>query len=261
MTEWNATEYAKRSGLQVAMAKEVLALLDLEGSERVLDVGCGNGRTTAEIAARVPRGTVVGVDPSHDMIEFASSHFGPAVVPNLRFQVGDARRLPFQEEFDLVVSFNALHWVPQQEEALRSIHTALKPHATAQLRMVSKGERKSIENVIEETRSSLKWKRFFKGFHDPYLHLTPEEYANLAERSGFRVDRIQTAAKAWDFETRAAFLAFSSATMVEWTRLLPDSDKAAFITEVLDRYESVAADSPGEENTFKFYQMDVTLNS
>src|ERR1700742_1106606 len=141
MTEWNATEYAQRSGLQVAMAKEVLALLDLEGSERILDVGSGNGRTTAEIAARVPNGFVVGVDPSHDMVDFASSHFGPAVVPNLRFEVGDARRLPFRGEFDLVVSFNALHWVPQQDEALRCIHAALKPGGTAQLRMVAKGER------------------------------------------------------------------------------------------------------------------------
>ena len=48
--------------------------------------------------------------------------------------------------------------------------------------MVSRGERKSIENVIEETRSSPKWERFFEGFHDPYLHLTPEEYAKLATK-------------------------------------------------------------------------------
>ncbi len=122
MTEWNADEYTRRSGLQMAMAKEVLALLDLEGSERVLDVGCGDGKTTAEIAARVPRGTVVGVDPSRGMIDFASSHFGPANFPNLRFEVGDARRLHFRQEFELVVSFNALHWVPQQAEAVR-VHT------------------------------------------------------------------------------------------------------------------------------------------
>ena len=97
MTEWNASEYALISGLQKAMAEEVLALLDLEGSERILDVGCGDGKITAEVAARVPRGTVVGVDSSRDMIDFASSHFGPAVRPNLRFEVADARRLPFTE--------------------------------------------------------------------------------------------------------------------------------------------------------------------
>ena len=57
------------------MAQEVLALLDLNGSERILDVGCGEGKITAEIASRVPRGLVVGVDPSHDMIGFAKKHF------------------------------------------------------------------------------------------------------------------------------------------------------------------------------------------
>ncbi len=113
--------------------------------------------------------------------------------------------------------------------------------------------------MIEETRLSSRWSGFFEGFRDPYLHLTPDEYAALAEQNGFRVDRIHTAAKAWDFETREAFLAFSSATMVEWTRLLPESDKPVFITDVLDRYQPVAADKPGEENTFKFYQMDIRL--
>src|SRR5205823_701256 len=109
MTEWDAAEYARRSSLQEAMAEEALALLHLEGSERVLDVGCGDGKITAQIAARLPRGAVTGVDSSQDMIAFALSHFAPALWPNLRFEVADARRLPFREEFDLVVSFNALH--------------------------------------------------------------------------------------------------------------------------------------------------------
>ncbi len=116
MTEWNAPGYASVAGLQEAMAAEVLSLLDLKGTERVLDLGCGSGKVTAEIAVRVPQGTVVGVDSSADMIAFASSHFGPTVRPNLRFETGDVRRLPFREEFDLVVSFNALHWIPEQEE-------------------------------------------------------------------------------------------------------------------------------------------------
>src|SRR5438874_1159366 len=56
MTEWNAAEYSRRSSLQEAMAQEVLALLDLNGSERIRDVGCGDGKITAEIASRAPRG-------------------------------------------------------------------------------------------------------------------------------------------------------------------------------------------------------------
>ena len=44
-----------------------------------------------------------------------------------------------------------------------------------------------------------------------------------------------------------------------WTRLLPEAERPVFINDVLDRYQRIAADRPGEENTFKFYQMDVTL--
>src|SRR5687768_18104489 len=99
MTEWHASDYSRLSGLQQAMAEEQLGRLTLEGSERILDVGCGDGKITAEIAARVPCGSVVGVDPSRDMVAFAASRFGTSADhPNLRFEVADARRLPYGTE-------------------------------------------------------------------------------------------------------------------------------------------------------------------
>ena len=91
--------------------------------------------------------------------------------------------------------------------------------------------------------------------------MTQEQYCSLAERCGFRVERAQTESKTWDFETRAEFLAFSSVTMVEWTKQLPDDLRLSFVTEVLDRYRAVAAEKPGEENAFKFYQMTIVLRA
>jgi trans-aconitate 2-methyltransferase len=258
VTEWKASEYARISALQQSMAEEVLGLLDLKGDERVLDIGCGNGRNTSEIAARVPQGSVVGVDFSSNMVAFAGSQY-PASHPNLKFQAADARHLPFASEFDLVVSFNALHWVPEQQLALRSIRAALKPEGRAQLRMVFRGERKSLEDVLQETCHSPRWHRYFTSSHDPYLHLTPEEYAALAEQNGLEVRQLHTAAKAWDFESREAFFAFGSVTFVEWMQHVPESERPAFINDALDRYGEVAADTPGEENFFRFYQMDILL--
>jgi len=255
MTEWNAESYRERSTLQQAMAAEVLRTLDVTNAERVLDVGCGDGRITSEIARRVAKGYVVGVDASSNMIALASQK----LAPNLRFEVADARSLPFHNEFDFVVSFNALHWIHEQELALASIHKSLKPDGTANLRLVPMGPRKSIETVIEETRSSPTWSQYFPDFRDPYLRLTEEEYCLLAQKSGFRLERVQTESRAWDFRTRAEFFAFSTVTMVEWTKRLPEPLQSVFITEVLDRYRAVAAEKPGEQNTFKFYQMTIAL--
>jgi trans-aconitate methyltransferase len=259
MVEWNAGEYNRHSDLQAAMAEEELGRLALEGAERILDIGCGDGKITAEIAARVPRGSVLGVDPSRDMIAFATRNFGPATRANLRFEVADVRRLGYREGFDRVVSFNALHWVPEQDLALRSIRGALVDAGQALLRFVPEGSRRSLEDVIEDVCRLPQWAGYFTGFPKPYAHFSPEEYGELASRNGFRVLRMGLEDRAWDFQTREAFAAFARATFVEWTRHLPEGDWPAFLSEVLDRYRTVAADSPHEANTFKFYQLEVAL--
>jgi trans-aconitate 2-methyltransferase len=256
MTEWDAANYALRSGLQAAMAAEVVSLVYLAGSERVLDIGCGDGRVTAGLASRLPQGSVVGVDVSREMIAFAEEH---ANLPNLEFQVANAADLPFHNEFHLVVSINALHWLPDPDPPLRGIRAAMKPTGRAQLRLVADGARKSLETVIEETRRAPEWARYFKAFRDPYLHVTPEQYGAAAERNGLRVERMHVGSKAWDFQSRENFFASCQVTLVAWTQRLPEAEKGGFINDVLDRYEKVAAERPGEENTFKFYQMDVTL--
>ena len=139
MSEWNAAEYDRIAALQQAMAGEVLGRLTLGRSERVLDVGCGDGGITAAVVSRVPSGSVVGVNASQQMVEFASRHFSAGDRGNLSFRVADARSLKFREEFDLVISFNALHWIHEQEVALRGIWEALRPGGYAHLRRVPDG--------------------------------------------------------------------------------------------------------------------------
>jgi trans-aconitate 2-methyltransferase len=263
VTEWNAAEYARLSALQAAMAEEVLSLLRerLRGDERILDVGCGNGKVTREIAALVPRGSVVGVDASSKMVEFSrAANSGNAagflLLPNLSFEVMDARRLTFHERFDLVVSFNALHWVAEAEQplALRGVRAALKDGGVAQLRLVSRGARKSLEDVLEETAHSDRWGKYFVGLRDPYLHMTPDAYTALAEQCDLRVDRVDTNDHAWDFGSPAAFAAFGTVTFVEWSQHVPDSERSDFVADALSTYSDVA----GDNHTFRFYQTDVS---
>ena len=158
-----------------------------------------------------------------------------------------------------MVSFNALHWIPEQNVALSSIRSALTSGGRAHLRLVPAGARPSLENVVEETRQTSRWNACFHDFHDPYLHLTPEEYAAVAERNRFRVLDVSMKDQTWDFGSRAAFSAFCAVGCVAWTTRLPAAERADFIDEVLDRYRAVAADGSEEGHTFKFYQMDIRL--
>lgn len=258
MAEWNASGYQSVSSLQEAIATEQLSRLTLGEHDRILDIGCGNGKITAAIADRVPQGSVLGVDASQNMITFAQKNYAP-VHANLQFEVGDARNLTYQHEFEQIVSFNALHWVPEQGTVLRSIRQALKPQGQALLRFVPEGDRKCIEDVIEEVCKSPQWVGYFQNHQRPYFHPTPDAYRTLAEQNGLKVVRIHVEDKSWNFQSRQAFFQYCQVTLAEWTRFLPDHEWAAFITEVLDRYQAIAADNPSENNTFKFYQMEVVL--
>lgn len=256
--EWDAKDYHGQSRLQEVLADEHLGWLPLEGWERMLDVGCGDGKVTAGVAARLlPRGSVVGIDPCRDMVAFARSRYGPARCPNLRFEVADARDLPFCAEFDRVVSFNALHWVPQAEAALRSIRRALSPGGLALLEFVPGADAGRVERVIEEVRRRPRWAGWFWGFRDPFAHLDATGYAALARRAGLEVVRVETEERTWDFGSREAFLGFLRTTSFAWTGRLPPARRGPFLEEVLGRYQEL--NGPG--NVFRFYQMGAVLRA
>ncbi|MEO7725238.1 MAG: hypothetical protein ABIU29_11235 [Chthoniobacterales bacterium] len=99
--------------------------------------------------------------------------------------------------------------------------------------------RSNKESVVEETRRAPAWKAYFERFDDPYLRLKPDEYAAAAERSGFRVLRLQTADQAWDFVSRAAFAGFCAVGSGAWTDRLPAAERPKFLNDVLRRYQSV----------------------
>ena len=125
MHKWDPADYQKSSSAQYNWAMAIIAGLKLNGEERILDIGCGDGRITAHLAGLVPNGCVLGIDLSPEMIRFAAGKY--ADHPNLSFQVGDASELHFNEQFDLVVSFACLHWVEDHLPVLKASERAWCP--------------------------------------------------------------------------------------------------------------------------------------
>jgi trans-aconitate 2-methyltransferase len=126
MTDWNAGLYHDISSPQQAWGRRVLDRLSLAGTERVLDIGCGTGRLTLEIAERVPAGCVVGLDRSVAMLETAASWLRPRS-PRTTLVLADASALPFRRVFDAAFSGATFHWIHDHAALFRSIVTALRP--------------------------------------------------------------------------------------------------------------------------------------
>lgn len=255
VSQWDPDSYRPVNTLQQLVAERALADLVLEGDERVLDVGCGDGKVTAMIAARLTTGTVVGVDPSAKMIDAARQ-----LLPDTSrstFMVGTAAALTFHPSFDVVTSFNALHWEIRWLEALQRIRSALRPNGRALLVFVCDGERPSLEDVVMQACRWSRWKAAFNDFAAPFVHVDPDAYAAAAGSVGFAVDRLVVDNLEWDFGTRAAFADWCTAGLVAWTGRLASDDRADFVDDVISAYAEVS----GSDSRFRFLQCRIRLSA
>ena len=259
MTEWDAKAYSERNALQKWLAEAHLAGLRLEGTERVLDIGCGDGKITAEIARRLTSGSVLGIDPSTQMIAFARPTLPRPSIRTSRSPSAMPRPFPIAASSIWSSRSMRSHWVRDQKAALRGIRAALKPTGTTFLEFVPEGPRTCLEDVIEETCKTERWAPYFAGHAPPYVHLTPDQYRQLASDSGLQVERLERELKTWDFGSRQGFVDWAKVTFVAWTKNLPERERLAFIDDVLDRYGRLDGAEGDDVSLFKFYQMVVVL--
>jgi trans-aconitate 2-methyltransferase len=255
MTDWDGEAYARLSGLQRTMIGEAMAGLEFGRTDRVLDIGCGDGFLTAAIATLTPDGLVVGADPSHRMVAAADASIAPRAAGPW-FVIADARALPFGGSFDAAVSFNALHWVPEQDRALREIATVIRPGGSATVQMVCAGPRPSLEDVTMDCCRAPQWAAWFDGFQAPFVHPDPRDFAELARAAGLVVDDVTVSDRQWDFGSREAFTQWSAMGSTAWTDRLPDDRRTVFIDEQIDAYQPLA----GAPGLFCFMQMRVRLH-
>lgn len=239
---WKGEVYAKNSVSQQASAEDFMQKVPFKGTESILDVGCGDGKITAAMARAVPQGSVTGVDISPSMIQTAKNAFSDQ--KNLSFHVEDAAKIHFEQKFDLITSFTVMQWVLEQDLALRCFEKALKPGGKLWIQMPT-GLPDAMQQALEKTLSDTRWKSHFTGFSAPWRFYQAEEYRTLLEGAHLIPTRLDIITKHEHFSSRAVFQGF----LKQWfpyLRPLPDDQKDAFLTDLLDHYlQILPADEQG----------------
>ena len=243
---WDAADYAANSAVQQTWARELIARLKLRGDEHVLDVGCGDGKVTAEIARVLPDGSVTGVDASVEMIAFAQRTFPVRKNPNLEFHVMDARKIKSTRRFDVVFSNAALHWVDDHEAILRGAASVLKPGGRLVISCGGKGNAHDVFLALRPEICLKRWRRFFRRMPKPYFFYSPADYEKWLPRSGFRIVDVRLTPKDATYAGREGFAAWLRTTWLPYIQRLPEAVREEFITAVAERY--VSKHPPDEGN-------------
>jgi trans-aconitate methyltransferase len=236
MYQWDAVDYQKTSAEQQRWGLELLDRIALSGNEHVLDIGCGDGKLTAEIARRVPFGSVLGVDKSKDMICFSREHYRINAFPNLAFRLLDARDLHFDQDFDVVFSNATLHWIDDHANILLRIRKSLLVGGRVIAQMGGKGNAATILKILSTIMSSEKWVKYFNDFSIPYTFYDAQEYRLLLESAGFAVKRIEIIPKLMAHRGKEGLSSWIRTTWLPYTRRVPEDLQADFIREIVDTY-------------------------
>ena len=175
---WNANDYAAHGRFVSDLGGAILGWLQPVAGEDILDIGCGDGALTEQIAQF---GAVVqGIDFSAPMVEAAQKR-------GLHATVMDATQMDFKQKFDAVFSNAALHWIHDQPALLHKVAQSLKPNGRFVAEMGGHGNIAAIRVALHAALSRHQLGHLAE---DGNYYAAPQEYRRLLETHGFSVETM-----------------------------------------------------------------------
>ncbi|MFZ5946199.1 MAG: class I SAM-dependent methyltransferase [Bacillota bacterium] len=236
MYKWNAHDYNRNSSEQQKWAQELICKLNIIGNENILDIGCGDGKITSQLALKVLDGSVLGIDNSEEMINLANKLFNKSKYKNLSFQLMGAEQLNFTEEFDLIFSNAALHWIQDHGSVLKGISSALKKDGRILLQMGGEGNASSLVKILDEIIKREKWKEYFTDFSFPYGFYNDKDYEKWINHSGLKINRIELIPKDMVHKGQEGLEAWIRTTWLPYTERVSLNFRNEFIKEIASKY-------------------------
>jgi len=175
---WDPERYRRNAGFVAELGAPLIDLLAARPGERVLDLGCGDGRLTERLAGLGLN--VVGVDSSAEQIAAARAR-------GLDARVADGQALGFAAEFDAVLSNAALHWMTHPDAVIDGVWRALKPGGRFVGEMGGAG---NVQRIRAALSAALARRSLDAGVVDPWYFPSPDDYAQLLAARGFQVEEI-----------------------------------------------------------------------
>lgn len=230
--EFDGKKYEQASSHQKEWGARVIAELSLRGDECVLDLGCGDGALTRMIAEQLPEGRVLGIDASRGMIDAAM----PKATSGLEFRLMNIDELDFEEEFDLVFSNAALHWVKDHRKLLQNVRRALRPGGRVRFDFAGEGNCINFFSVIREAIALDRFADAFNGFEWPWYMPSVEACTTLAEGSGLRNARVWSGNADRFFPDREGMIRWiDQPSIVPFLYRLPENLREPFRDYVVER--------------------------
>lgn len=179
--EWDAETYDALAFPQFAWGVEVVDRLELNGNESALDAGCGSGRVTAELLAKLPNGRLLAVDGSESMIAKARERLGDSVT----YLVVDLSELEVSEPVDLIFSTATFHWITDHERLFGRLHAALRSGGRLVAQCGGKGNVAKHAEAIAGAAARPQFASHFAGMQAMWNFASPEETEQRLRAAGF----------------------------------------------------------------------------
>jgi len=217
--KWDARLYDEQNRTREEAGRKLMQRAEVGSEEKVLDIGCGTGTLTAEMARLAHKGRVVGLDPSEDMLAMARAK--TSMMDNITLTMERVEEMAFSEEFSLAFSNLALQWVKNQEGALRNIYNSLAPGGRIALHLPSRGFSKALSHSIDAAIDTLGLAEFRNGWKSPWYLPEKDEYETILLDAGFRGVKVSSENFSMSFSSSSAALdwALSAALVPYMTRL------------------------------------------
>jgi trans-aconitate 2-methyltransferase len=226
---WSGADYDRLSAPMEAMGREVLERLPLEGSETVIDAGCGSGRVTEALVARLPRGRVIGVDASASMIDAARERLGDRA----ELHVADLVAFDLGVRADAILSTATFHWIADHDALFARLRAHLRDGGRLVAQCGGDGNIANVHAAARETMAIDPYAAHFEGWSGPWNFATPSDTERRLAAAGFGQSRAWLQERPVTPEDAHAYL--TEINLGAHLGRLPEELHRSFVDEVIER--------------------------